>query len=58
VLGFELTYAYPSREAPQFVALSVEGGRLGLGATDRPVESTTVSLWVYADGVGRVVVGP
>jgi lactoylglutathione lyase len=55
LLGFELTYAYPSREAPQFVELSVEGGRLGLGATDRPVESATASLWVYADDVDRAV---
>jgi lactoylglutathione lyase len=51
LLGFELTYSFPSEQDPQFVSLDVEGGRLGLGGTDQPVESASTSIWLYSDDV-------
>ena len=55
LLGFELRYAFPSADEPQFVSLAIEGGKLGLGATDGPVESGSTSIWLYADDVDATV---
>lgn len=55
LLGFEVTYSYPSNDDPQFVSLAIDGGKLGLGATDQPVESATTSIWLNADDVDSTV---
>jgi lactoylglutathione lyase len=33
LLGFEVTYSFPSEGDPQFVWLAIDGGKLGLGTT-------------------------
>ena len=55
LLGFELLYTFPSAEDPQFASLAIEGGKLGLGAGDEPVESGSTSIWVYTDDVDAAV---
>jgi lactoylglutathione lyase len=55
LLGFDLTYSFPSEEEPQFVALEVDGGGLGLAAADGPVESASTAIWVYTDDVDAAV---
>ena len=55
LLGFAATYSFPSEENPQFVSLAIEGGKLGLGYTDQPVESASASLWLYTDDVDAAV---
>ena len=37
------------------MSLAVEGGKLGLGATDGAVESGSTSLWLYTDDVDAVM---
>jgi lactoylglutathione lyase len=55
LLGFELTYSFPSEDDPRFVFLEIEGGKLGLGAADEPVESVSTSIWVYTNDVDVAV---
>ncbi len=55
MLGFEVTYSFPPQDDPQFVSLAIEGGKLGLGATEEPVQSASTSLWLYADDVDAAV---
>ncbi len=55
LLGFNVTYAFPSEDEPQFASLAIAGGKLGLGATDQPVESASTSLWLYADDVDAAI---
>jgi lactoylglutathione lyase len=55
LLGFEVTYSFPSEQEPQFVSLTVEGGALGLGGTDEPVQSASTSIWLYTDDVDSAV---
>ena len=55
VLGFSLEYGFPSKEAPQFASLAIEGGKLGLGFTEEPVESGSTSIWLYTDDVDAAV---
>lgn len=55
LLGFELTYAFPSEDDPQFVSLALDGGKLGLGASPEPVQSTSTSIWLYTDDVDDAV---
>ena len=55
LLGFELTYAFPSEGEPEFVALEVEGGSLGLGGTDRVAQSGSTALWLYTDDVDAAI---
>jgi lactoylglutathione lyase len=55
LLGFELTYAFPSEEEAEFVSLAVEGGTLGLGRADEPVETASTSIWLYTDDVDAAV---
>ena len=55
LLGFELLYAFPSVDDPQFASLAVEGGKLGLGVGDKPVESGSTSIWLYTDDVDEAV---
>lgn len=55
VLGFEVTYSFPPQGDPQFVSLAIEGGKLGLGATEEPVQSASTSLWLYTDDVDASV---
>jgi lactoylglutathione lyase len=55
LLGFEVRYAFPSDEEPVFVTLAVEGGTLGLGAADGPVETASTLIWLYTDDVDGAV---
>jgi len=55
LLGFEVTYCFPSESDPQFVSLTSDGGKLGLGATEHPVQSASTSLWLYTDDVDVAV---
>jgi lactoylglutathione lyase len=55
LLGFELTYAFPSEQDAEFVVLELDGGKLGLGRTDRPVGTPTASMWLYTDDVDAAV---
>ena len=55
LLGFEVAYSFPSEDEPGFVSLSLEGGKLGLGAVEGRVETATTSLWLYADDVDAAV---
>ena len=50
LLGFELTYVFPEDE-PGFASLAVEGGKLALASTDRPVDPSSTAIWVYTDDV-------
>ena len=55
LLGFELTYAFPSEDEPQFVSLALTGGKLGLGGSPGPVQSGSTSIWLYTDDVDDAV---
>jgi lactoylglutathione lyase len=55
LLGFQVTYAFPPESEPQFVFLAIDGGTLGLGAAEQPVQSASASLWLYADDVDAAV---
>jgi lactoylglutathione lyase len=55
LLGFEVTYSFPSEGDPQFVSLAIDGGKLGLGTTEEAVQSRSTSLWLYADDVDTAV---
>ena len=55
LLGFELTYAFPSEDDPQFVSLALDGGKLGLGSSPGPVQSASTSIWLYTDDVDDAV---
>jgi lactoylglutathione lyase len=55
LLGFEPTYQFPSAEDPQFVSLELDGGKLGLGVAERPVETATIAIWLYTDDVDAAV---
>jgi len=55
LLGFELTYAFPSEDDPQFVSLALDGGKLGLGGSLGPVQSASTSIWLYTDDVDAAV---
>lgn len=55
LLGFELTYAFPPDGDPQFASLAIDGGKLGLGAGDEPVESGSTAIWLYTDDVDAAI---
>jgi lactoylglutathione lyase len=55
LLGFERAYSFPSDDDPQFASLAIDGGKLGLGATDDPIESGSTSIWLYTDDVDAAV---
>jgi lactoylglutathione lyase len=55
LLGFELTYTFPTEQDAEFASLAVEGGALALARADRPVESASTSIWVYTDDVDTAV---
>jgi lactoylglutathione lyase len=55
LLGFELAYAFPSAEDPQFASLAIDNGKLGLGVGDKPVESGSTAIWLYTDDVDTAV---
>ncbi len=57
LLGFEATYWFPSEDDPLFVSLELQGGKLGLGFTDHPVESASTSIWLYTDDLDDAVGG-
>jgi len=57
LLGFELSYAFPSGEDPQFVSLAVDDGKLGLGVGDGPIESASTAIWLYTDDVDAAITG-
>ena len=45
-LGFTEEYGFEG-----FVQLAVEGGKLGLAATDKRVDPSSTAIWVYTDDV-------
>jgi lactoylglutathione lyase len=55
LLGFEVVYCFPSEHEPQFVSLTIDGGKLALGATEAEVQSASAAIWVYADDVDDAV---
>jgi lactoylglutathione lyase len=55
LIGFEVTYTFPSAEDPQFASFSIEGGKLALATGDKPVESGSTAIWLYADDVDAAV---
>jgi lactoylglutathione lyase len=55
LLGFELTYSFPSEQEAVFATLDVEGGKLGLGQSEEPVDSAPASIWLYTDDVDAAV---
>jgi lactoylglutathione lyase len=55
LLGFVVTYSFPSEDDPQFVSLDIDGGKLGLGATTEAVQSASTALWLYTDDVDGAV---
>ena len=55
LLGFELTYAFPSEADPAYVSLALDGGKLALGRADGPVESASASIWLYTDDCDAAV---
>ena len=55
LLGFWLDYGFPSEEAPQYAALAIDGGKLGLGFTEEPVQSGSTAIWLYTDDVDAAV---
>ena len=57
LIGFTLMYSFPSEDDPQFASLQIEGGKLGLGASDEPPQTASTSLWLYVDDVDAAVDG-
>lgn len=55
LLGFRLDYGFPSEEAPQYAALAIDGGKLGLGFAEEPVQSGSTAIWLYTDDVDAAV---
>ncbi|MGH2967768.1 MAG: VOC family protein [Solirubrobacteraceae bacterium] len=55
LIGFEVTYTFPSADEPQYVSLALDGGKLAIGPTDQPVQSGSTSLWLYTDDVDAAV---
>lgn len=55
LLGFEVTYCFPSESEPRFVSLAVDGGKLGLGVAEDAVQSASTALWLYTDDVDDAV---
>jgi tRNA-Thr(GGU) m(6)t(6)A37 methyltransferase TsaA len=55
LLEFEPTYAFPSEEDPEFVALAVVGGQLGLSAGNAQPQTASVAIWLYTDDVDAAV---
>jgi lactoylglutathione lyase len=55
LIGFEVTYCFPSDSEPQFVSLTIDGGKLGLGASDLAVQSASTAIWLYTDNVDDAV---
>jgi lactoylglutathione lyase len=55
LLGFEITFCFPSETEPQFAVLEVDGGQLGLGTTQDPVQSASTAIWLYTDDVDDAV---
>ena len=55
LMGYRVTYAFPSPDAPVFVSLEIDGGKLGLGGAEGPVASASTALWHSADDVDAAV---
>jgi lactoylglutathione lyase len=55
LLGFEVIYCFPSESEPVFVSLTIDGGKLGLGASEEPVQSASTAIWLYTDDVDDAV---
>jgi len=55
LLGFEVTYCFPSESEPQFVSLAIDGGKLGLGTAQEQVQSASTAIWLYTDDVDDAV---
>jgi tRNA-Thr(GGU) m(6)t(6)A37 methyltransferase TsaA len=55
LLEFEPTYAFPSEDEPQFVALAIPGGQLGLSAGEAAPRTGSVAIWLYTDDVDAAV---
>jgi len=55
LLGFQVVYCFPSQREPQFVSLTIDGGKLGLGVTEAEVQSASTAIWVYTDDVDDAV---
>jgi lactoylglutathione lyase len=55
LLGFAVTYSFPSEDDPQFVSLAIDGGKLGLGGTAEAVQTASTALWLYTDDVDAAV---
>jgi len=55
LLGFELTYAFPEEGEPAFGSLELEGGTIGLAATEGPIATASIAIWLYCDDVDAAV---
>ncbi|MGD9570787.1 MAG: VOC family protein [Thermoleophilia bacterium] len=54
-LGFAMAYAFPDPDEPAFVSLEVDGGSLGLAASEDEVIPGTTAVWAYCDDVDALV---
>ena len=55
LLGFQVDYCFPSEHEPQFVSMTIDGGKLALGFTEADVQSASTAIWVYTDDVDDAV---
>jgi lactoylglutathione lyase len=55
LLGFQVDYCFPSEREPQFVSMTIDGGKLALGFTEADVQSASTAIWVYTDDVDDAV---
>ena len=52
LLGFRVTFAYPSEEDPAFTLMELDGGgKLAIGGPKDPVETGSTAIWLYTDDV-------
>jgi lactoylglutathione lyase len=54
-LGFEVDFAFPSADEPQFALLTIDDGKLGLALADGPVDTGSTAIWLYTDDVDAAV---
>jgi lactoylglutathione lyase len=55
LLGFEVIYCFPSESDPQYVALTIDGGKLALGRSEEEVQSASAAIWLYTDDVDEAM---